>query len=258
MGMFGHDDDLFMFEYDLESAVEYWNLAMADGLDDIWKNNSYSLDLYYHTYANQYREDLCHLIKDGLESILADSGSSKTSWVGDTTHDAGTLKIEVTPIDWTTYINALRNNTLPIYFLGWLPNYSDPDDYSYFIKTTGTSPRRMGLDQDPTWDAETVDGWIEQAASTIDPATREILYHDIQEAIVEHAAYIWYYQSTSFHMEGVRFNGYTFHPMRGPYFYHYYNPLSIPDIFDFPLMILVPSAIIVSIIALVLYRTRPR
>lgn len=258
-GMFGHDDNLFMFEHDLDRAVEYWNLAMAEGIDDVWRNNSFSLDLYYNEGSTN-RVILCNLIKDGLESILAHPSSMKTSWGGDADHSQGTLDTTVKAVDWTTYLNAVVNETLPIYFLGWYPSYSDPHDFvSAFVDTTvSTYPKRVGLDQDPTWNAAEVDAWVLQASSELDPTTRRELYYDIQEAIVDHAAYIWCYQTTSFHVEGSKMHGYAFHPMRGPYFYHYYKDYTMSN-GDLDLIVHIALySVILSLFVLVYWKTRPQ
>ena len=68
-----------------------------------------------------------------------------------------------------------------------------------------------------------VDGWIDAAAVETVDATRITIYGDIQEAIVDHCAFLWGYQATSFHVEGAWMNGYVFNPMHDPYFYHYYK-----------------------------------
>jgi peptide/nickel transport system substrate-binding protein len=218
-GMFGHDDDLFMFDQNMTAAVEHWNLAMADGLDDVWDNNSYELNIYYNE-GNTNREAAGLLVKQAIENIIADPASTDPS---------STMTIDVYGLEWASYLFQVRNKQLPIFWLGWAPDYADPDNYAApFVKTTGTFPNRVGLagsfgEGGVAWDGATVDGWIDDAAVETDEATREALYYDIQEAIVDHAAFLWGYQATSFHVEGAWMNGYVFNPMHDPYFYHYYK-----------------------------------
>ena len=218
-GMFAHDDDLFMFELDMEEAVAHWNEAMDNGLDDIWANNSYELNIYYNE-GNTNREAAGLLVKQAIENIIADPASEDP---GDT------LEIDVLSLEWASYLFQVRNKQLPIFWLGWAPDYADPDNYAApFVKSTGTFPNRVGLEGstgegDVVWDHVTVDGWIDDAAVETDSATRISLYAQVQEAIVDHCAFLWGYQATSFHVEGAWMNGYVFNPMHDPYFYHYYK-----------------------------------
>ncbi len=219
IGMFGHYDDLFMFELDMDLAVTAWNLAMEDGLDDIWANNSYMLDIYYNE-GNTQREAAALLVKQGIEAIIADPAS---------TNPSETLVIDVKSLEWASYLYQVRNKQLPIFWLGWAPDYADPDNYAApFVKSTGTFPSRVGLAGSTgvdgvVWDAATIDDLIDDAAVETNAATRISLYQQVQEAIVAHCAFLWGYQSTSFHVERVEMNGYIFNPMHDPYFYHYFK-----------------------------------
>ena len=218
-GMFAHDDALVMPALDLDEAVAHWNLAMTAGLDDILDNNSYTLNIYYNE-GNDAREAACLLIKQAIENIIADPASTDPS---------STLTVDVYGLEWASYLYQVRNKQLPFFFLGWMPDYADPDNYAApFVKTTGTFPSRVGLDGSTgetgaLWDSATVDGWINDAAQETDAATRITLYGNVQEAIVEHMAYLWCYQGIEFHVEGAWMNGYVFNPMHDPYFFHYYK-----------------------------------
>ncbi len=218
-GMFAHDDNLFMFEKNMTAAVEHWNLAMASGLDDIWANNSYELNIYYNE-GNTNREAAGLLVKQAIENIIADPAS---------TNPTSTLTIDVQSLEWASYLFQVRNKQLPIFWLGWAPDYADPDNYAApFVKSTGTFPSRVGLvnstgEGDVVWNHTLVDGWIDAAAVETVDLTRIAIYGDIQEAIVDHCAFLWGYQATSFHVEGAWMNGYVFNPMHDPYFYHYYK-----------------------------------
>jgi peptide/nickel transport system substrate-binding protein len=216
-GMFAHKDDLFMYNYNLTKAAEYWNLAMASGLDDVLANNSHRLDIYYNS-GNTVREAACLLLKDGITEMLDNATYGATA-------PSSTLQMDVVALEWSNYLYQVRNRQLPIFFLGWAPDYADPDNYvGPFVKSTGTYPLRIGLGISDGWDAATVDGWIADAAAESDQNTRRDLYYDIQEEIVDHCAFLWCYQSTSFHVEHVSMNGYVFNPMySGPYFYHFWK-----------------------------------
>ena len=248
-GMFAHDDDLFMYSLDMEEAVEHWNLAMDNGLDEIWANNSYELNILYNE-GGLNRYVIAHLIKQAIENIVDAPSSIKPT---------ENLTINVIPIEWANYLYLVRNRQLPVFFFGWFPDYADPDNFiKPFAKTSSTYPRRIGLAgstgrDGELWDSVTVDGWIDAAATESDPSARISLYAQIQEVIVEHCAYIWCYQSVEFHVERHEMNGYVFNPMRQPYFFHYYK-LGGLDFEDIPMEVFIASAIVVGVIAIVVLR----
>jgi peptide/nickel transport system substrate-binding protein len=218
-GLFGHNDALLPYEQDMAAAVTHWNLAMDNGLDDVFDNTSYQVNIYYNA-GNDAREAASVLIKQAIENIIADPASEDPS---------STLTIDTFGLEWASYLYQVRNRQLPIFFLGWAPDYADPDNYvAPFVKSTGTYPYRMGLEGstgegDVVWDHVQVDGWIDDAAQETDPTTRAGLYEDILDAIFEHNAFIWGYQGVEFHVEGGWMNGYVFNAMHNEYFYDYYK-----------------------------------
>ena len=218
-GMFAHDNDLYMFEQDMTEAVTHWNLAMANGLDAIWANNSYELNIYYNE-GNTRREAAGLEVKQAIENIIANPASTDPS---------SPLTVDVIGLEWANYLYMLRNKQLPVFWIDMSPDYADPDFLAIpIIKTIGVFADMLGLagstgEAGVVWDGITVDGWTDDAAAETDASQRILLYEYIQEAIVDHCAYIWGYQATSFHVEGAWMNGYVFNPMHDPYFYHYYK-----------------------------------
>ena len=262
-GMFGHDDSLFMYSYDLTKAQTAWNAAMASGLDAIWANASYEFTMYYNS-GNTVRASAYLIIKNGITDLLAMPG---------TTQPSETLEITVQSLEWSNYLSMVRNRQLPIYFLEWTADYADSDNYiGPFVKSTGTYPNRIGLGISDGWNAAEVDGWIDDAVQTLNGATREGIYFDIQEAIVDQVAYIWCYQSTNFHVEHERMNGYTFNPMHDVYFYHRWkgegvtttettttNTTDDPFVFDLTIIsysITIGSIVVIIIIVILIMKRR--
>lgn len=252
-GMFGHDDDLFMYTKDLDEAVIHWNNAMAAGLDDIWGNASYELNLYYNQ-GNDGRETSCLLIKQAFEEIIAHPDAIELT---------SPLTINVVGIDWVDYLYQLRNRQLPIYFLGWAPDFADPHNYVLpFIRSDRTYSYRIGLENSTgelgaPWDTSTVDGWIDAASLSQNPAERVALYEQIQEAIVDQCAYIWCYQGVEFHIERHELNGYVFNPMRQPYFFYYYKHIGTPnEPLNIPIELLAAAAVVMVIILVVMLKRK--
>ncbi|OLS31095.1 MAG: putative D,D-dipeptide-binding periplasmic protein DdpA precursor [Candidatus Thorarchaeota archaeon AB_25] len=218
-GLMGHNDALLPYEQDLTEAVIHWNLAMDAGLNDIWTNNSFQVNIYYNE-GNDAREASSLLLKQALEEIIADPASEDPSTA---------LTIDVYGLEWASYLYQVRNRQLPIFFLGWMPDYAHPDNYAApFVKSTGTYPYRMGLEGSTgeggvVWDHVKVDGWISDGAQETDIAAAEAIYADILDEIYNHNAFIWGYQGVEFHVEGAWMEGYVFNPMKDEYYYHYYK-----------------------------------
>ena len=225
---------------------------MDAGLDDIWANNSYELNFSYGE-GSLTRVEICLLFKKALEEIIADPTSVNPTLP---------LTINVVGLEWAGYLYQVRNRQLPVFFLGAAPDYADPDNYaSPLVRSTGTFPSRVGLDgsfgeDDVLWDTSTVDGWIDAAAVESEPATRISLYAQIQEAIVNHCAYLWCSQDVEFHVERYEMNGYVYNPKRKPYFFHYYKSTAMmPFGFsDLPIEVLIVSAIIMGVVTIVILK----
>jgi len=187
---------------------------MAGALPAILANMSYTFNIYYNS-GNTVRQQACLLMKDGINKILADPLA---------TDPASPLTVNVEALSWPSYLYQVNHKQLPFFFLGWAPDFADPDDYvGPFVKSTSTYGGRIGLNVAPDWNAPLVDGWINSAAQSQNSTERTVLYGKIQQAIVDEVAYIWAYQATSFHVEAVYMNGYQFNAMHDPYFYHYWK-----------------------------------
>jgi peptide/nickel transport system substrate-binding protein len=238
-GMFGYDESIFTYSYDIDFAVEAWNNAMNNGLDSILAENDYSLTFYYpigpsyewigeiRTYLVSYREkigrELLEFIKKGILKILDDSR---------TTQPYQPLSISVIGLDWDELSVLHQQGRLLLGVLGWAMDYPDPSNFAWpFAHSSGAFATRVGLGTSIGWPAETVDLWITQAARSHDLAERTTLYHQIQQALIDQVAYIWCYQPSSLYVERANLRGYVFNPTRfgNPYFYNYWKEFTEPD-----------------------------
>jgi peptide/nickel transport system substrate-binding protein len=218
-GMLAHNYSAYQYPYDLEMAKTFWNAAMNDdGLDAILSNNSYRLVFYYNT-GNEVRRKTQLLLKDGLTAMLELSGAVQP----------GTdLTIDVVGMEWSTYLHAAIAGEVGCWMIGWAPDYADPDNYiAPYVKSSGTYGHWARIADSAGWDEATVDGWIDDAAKSTDEAERLTLYGKIQDAVIEHAAYIWVYQYTTLTVCRANvFNvQYRANPMHDYYFFHMYKVL---------------------------------
>jgi len=212
-GMFGHNDSLFMYEQDMDMAVQKWNAAMAEGLNGILANMSYRIDLRYRG-AGENAARPCMTIKNAIADILSDA---------DTIQPSQPLVVEVIAVQ-DMYLPFDWEKLFMLYPTGWMPDYADPDDYVRpYVMSTGYYATRIGLAVSEGWNSTLVDGWISAATEELNPASRIALYGLVQDAIVNQCAYFWTYQAENFHVESTSMNGYVFNPMHEPYFYYYWK-----------------------------------
>jgi peptide/nickel transport system substrate-binding protein len=88
----------------------------------------------------------------------------------------GVMKVNVKSAEWATYKDNYRNKAMPMYLLGWYPDYIDPDNYTAAFAGTAGS-RGMGIYfSDEAWDAK-----LTEAQIVTDMAKRTALYKEIQQ-----------------------------------------------------------------------------
>jgi peptide/nickel transport system substrate-binding protein len=166
-GMFGYNEQLvksLQFSYSPDKAKQYFLSAKAAGA----YADGQVITLYYNT-GNEPRRRGCLMLKDAIEGL----------GVG--------LKIEVQELDWPTFLAKQRAMELPIFFIGWAPDFADPDDYVPVFANgeTGTFARRQGFD-DPA-----IDQKLAEASIETDLAKRQTLYDEIITWLFQEAYTIW-------------------------------------------------------------------
>ncbi len=195
-GMAFHDPTVPTYQNDLALAASYLNSA-STGQNDTWGERGFSITLAFNQ-GNVFREAQCTIMKENLES-LSDLGLVQ-----------GEIGVTVLALDWPNYLDAQRYHGLPIFFLGWAPDYADPDDYvSPFIDQNGTYAQRCGLAN------ATLTDICRAAAREGDPFLRAAYYNEMTAAVHENAYYIWSGQHCNFHVERTWTEGYYYNPMLG-------------------------------------------
>jgi hypothetical protein len=226
IGMWGHDDSLFVYDNNLELAVEAWNNAMATGLDTILADNSYRLVLPYTSYPAwpvQPRQ-MCLLLKAGIEAILTHEQAIQPSQP---------LEIQVVEMSFQDYRMQRNNGELIVLATFWIQDFADPDNYLLpFCYSPSAWAKWIGYSN------LQVDEWFETSRGEMDTEARLQLIHQIQQAVVDDVAYVWLGQTTDFHVERSHLRGYVFNPMlsittwRGvslPYIYNCWKDAEPPE-----------------------------
>jgi peptide/nickel transport system substrate-binding protein len=164
-GMFAHQTDLDLPDQDTATAK---TLFESVG----WEGN---VVLTYNA-GNDVRKAGATILKNNIEAL-----------------DVG-ITVEVVEAEWSSYLDVVRSQKAPIFFLGWAPDYSDPDNYvqPFLHSVGGVLAKRQGYVN------TNVDAKIDSAASETDSTAREALYSDIEDMAAKDFAVIYGYQSVNY------------------------------------------------------------
>ena len=202
-GMLGYDASAPVYAYDKTMAAEYLQAAINPATGNSWWVDGFTIAFIYNA-GNLQREYICHFLNMALMSLNSMPG----------TH--GVFQATINAMDWPTYLTLMRSSPspLPMFFLGWAPDYADPDDYvSVFLQSGQTYASRIGYSN-----AE-IDALIPLAAGEPDPAIRQDLYQQITALCYEDAPYMWLMQRLSFQVMRSWVTGYYYNPMHDGLYY---------------------------------------
>lgn len=200
-GMFGYSDDVPKYNYDLAKAKEYLETAETN-----WVEQGFKLQVFFNN-GNTARETACMQIKAGLEALAP-----------------GKITVTVTGLEWSKYLDYRKDGQMPAMFLGWAPDFADPDNYLQpFYHSDGTYASMIGYEN------KTLDAAIEAAAVELDPEVRAQMYEDLMYDMYEEALFAWTAQATNFFVGQDYIQGYYFNPMFSNL---YYYDLDKPDTLD--------------------------
>jgi len=97
----------------------------------------------------------------------------------------GNITVTLRSDTWAVYRQNWAAGRMPLFLLGWYPDYFDSDDYiSPFLSIAGA--RSLGS----FYKNATVDQWVTEEQTTTDPAVRADRFTKIQNAMAEDVPYI--------------------------------------------------------------------
>ena len=188
-GMLGYNENGPEYELDLEQAEYYFKEA------GVW-DTGFTLTVYYNS-GNTARENGLLMLENTIESLNAK------------------FDLVVQGLEWPDYLDKFIQSEMPLFFLGWAPDYADPHDYVQpFLHSNGHFPYYLSYQNDE------LDQLIMDAARETDDATRIQLYADIIDLEHEEAIYIWTHQGITFHVERDWVDGWYSNPMYGGTYYY--------------------------------------
>ena len=186
-GMFGYDPTIPKYPYNLTKAKELLTEAAKElGLSP---DKPKTLTIYYNA-GNLAREKAALLLASAINSMN----------VG--------LILQVVPLAWPQFLAKLRARQLPIFFLGWAPDYIDPDDYlvPFGHGEKGTFPIRIGYNNPE------VNKLIDEQSKEFDPVKRAAMIKQIVQMINDDYVYIWLSQPVGIHFERTWIHGWYYNP----------------------------------------------
>jgi peptide/nickel transport system substrate-binding protein len=169
MGMWSHTDDF-------KTALGDGNIDKARSLlasRGYSESKPLTFDFWYTpSHYGDTEVDLAAVLKDQFEATKM-------------------VKVNVKSAEWATYRDNWANKVMPVWLLGWYPDYIDPDNYtSAFAGTLGS--KGLGIHfSNEEWDKRFVDG-----QTITDPGKRIAVYHDIQKWWAEEVPTVPIFQGT--------------------------------------------------------------
>lgn len=209
-GLLGFDPTLPRYNFNIVKVREYlqkaWNGEVAR------KGIKFSVA---YNQGNMARQRVAEMIKMYLEQAMP-----------------GKVKVDVQPLQWPTFLDATRRGELPVFILGWLADFPDPDNFIFtyyhskgdysgrqganFKKFVSTPRRELG--------GKSLDELIEQAAAETDPQVRARLYLQIQKFVIDNCISVPAYQPVGVRVQRTWVKGWYDNPMRpGMDFYVVYK-----------------------------------
>lgn len=180
-GLWGHNPDAFMYEYDLEKAKE---LMEASGVEE-----GVTLDLLYSDHR-PYWEELALILQNNFSQIGVNLNLTKVAYP--------TMREQIDAGEFDLSVGI------------WSPDYGDP----YMFMNYWFDSDNWGLAGNRSfYENPEVDAIIREAATISDQDEREKLYKEAQEIIVDDAVYIYLAQRVFVLPMREDVKGFVYNPM---------------------------------------------
>lgn len=197
-GMLGYNPRGKWYEASKEKATAEFKEAWGG---QAW-DKGFKFTVYYNS-GNTGRQIAAQMLKESVEALNPK------------------FKIDVQGVNWSTYQGVQRAKKAPVYFVGWIADYADPDNFTQpFMHSSGYFAKRAGY-KNPE-----ADRLIEAAAKETDPKKREQLYFKLQEIVYQDvpAVYILYPADLAVMRSWVK--GWYYNPVFPGRLYGYFYGLS--------------------------------
>jgi peptide/nickel transport system substrate-binding protein len=171
---------------DLKKAEEYFKKAFGG---KVWEVG-FKMDLLYNT-GNDARQFGARLLAETVMKLNPK------------------FQINVRGVEWAEYVNMVRTSTMPMFFIGWAPDYPDPDNYvNPYMYSQGHYAHQC------SYSNPEADRLVEEAAVSLDPEVRKAAYYRLQEIWLEDAVGIMNSQAIGNRYMKSWVSGHYFNPMQ--------------------------------------------
>ena len=219
-GMPGHNGTAFDSTYNLSSAVEEWNLAMADSAFVFSLNELNNTILIPYPATSSIGTPAEVIVKAGLEQILSHLEANQSGLDRE-------MQFILEPLAWSAYFDYMSEDRLPLILSAWSAEIAHASDFlKAFCHHNGSYAPQIGYNN------TLVNSLYESLLATIDPLEQQTYCNLIQETVANDVAYLWIYQEKEFRTWRVWLlgEGLVFNPMHGIYCYEIYKDyVSAPE-----------------------------
>jgi peptide/nickel transport system substrate-binding protein len=158
-GMFGYNDAVKLYDFDLEKAKEL--------LKEAGQEKGFKLEIAI-SENNEVRKNIAVMLQSDFKKIGID--------------------LEIKSLAWPTYLDLVTSGKHQLAIGGWTPDYADPDyNLWYFAHSSSKGP---GFNL-AFYDNKKVDQLLEEGRQTVDEGRREEIYKEIQAIMAEDVPYIF-------------------------------------------------------------------
>ncbi len=104
------------------------------------------------------------------------------------------IRIELQTLEWNRFLESVEKEPQPIFYLGWVADYPDPDNFLYVLFNS----KQFGSPGNQTWYSNPeVDALTEKARKITDIAERAKLYERAEDIILDEAPWICTYHAVN-------------------------------------------------------------
>ena len=194
-GLWGHDDSLPLYDFDLAKSKE---LLKEAG----YPNGGFKLRLVYES-----GNDTMSRIAQSLQANLKELG----------------IDLQIEALTMPTIMDQFKSpETAPDLRIDhWTVDYADPDDYLTAIFTTGAFSPNGG--NRSFYSNKTIDDLAARAQTISDQTQREAIYKQMQQIIVADSPVIWLVQPKAVIVMRDNLRNYQYFPNIWEYWYDYYK-----------------------------------
>ncbi len=182
----GYDPKIPIYDFSPEKAEAEFKKAFGGKLWD----QGFEVTITYNE-GNSFRRTVAEMLKANVEELNPK------------------FKVNVRGLQWPDYLRSARNKMLPIWPLGWVADYADPDNFIYaFYHSKGALAKRQNM-QIPE-----LDRLVEEARTVVDPKKRAELYHQVGRLAHDLAVNIPLPSQQAFIVTRDNLEGVYYNPMR--------------------------------------------